>query len=614
MTGSTAPAAAWEFPYEPLRSRELSPGGDLLLATTGPLTQAERERVASECGEPVSWETVLSRAPLFWTRLRGPSTLTRDSVTGALERARVAVRYVAPTCAPSSIQPPPLSTVPSMRARASDWRARDDGRRLVDAPTASRWFLDPTSGLDVDRARCGTGAGTRLAVIDDDGAEAELVGFEREVRISVDAISRISPHGSLMAGWAVGALGAPAFPGVAPGASPRLYVIPKPGIDVVSLPHAIAQAVFDGADVVVCATYIEQTWSPMLDDALSVAVQLGRRGRGTAVVLPCGREGSSPPHSVHASWSLSLGDPASDPRVFCIGPSGRHGGWFLWHDRRGKLRPFANRGPAVRWLAPGDDLADPLELRDRWCHAESSGASALAAGVLLLVLASNPKLTLRELESIVTATASPIAVDHGSLGAPAADPFDLLPHERDADGHNAKHGYGRMNARRACLAARDPICAQLLAMGEDEAAVAAFDLASRLEPYSARTARWIVRRLLADATWSHGLRVVLRHLRLVAGHPERAQAHAKGALARQLLLLLGALSRRGRVPPGVSAELEVLATRLADPQAEPEILRASTGLWLGGPASSPPAPPIGDGGVDPEAYGAEPAHATHISH
>ena len=43
-----------------------------------------------------------------------------------------------------------------------------------------------------------------LAVIDDDGAEGALVGFERELGVGVQAISRVQPHGSLMAAWAVG--------------------------------------------------------------------------------------------------------------------------------------------------------------------------------------------------------------------------------------------------------------------------------------------------------------------------------------------------------------------------------------------------------------------------
>jgi hypothetical protein len=572
--------APWDFPYEPLRSADLPAGGRFVVATSAVLACDVLVAVEALLGEALTWETVLARAPLFWTRVCGPRDLSAERLASALASAGAALRYVAPEGAASATLAPALACDPSMRARPTDWRARPATRRVTDHPRASRWFLDAKTGLHVDRRRCGTGAGTRLAVIDNDGGESQLVGFEREIPIGVENIGRGSPHGSLMAAWAVGASGAPGSPGVAPDASARLYVIPKPGTDVVSLPRAIAQAVFDGADVVVCATYMEQTWSPMLDDALAVATRLGRAGRGTAVVVACGREGSSPPDSVHASWSLSLGDPASDPRVFCIGPSGRHGGWFLWRDKRGKLRPFANRGPSIRWLAPGDDLADPLELRDRWCHAESSGASALAAGVLLLVVGANPRLRLRELDAIVTATASPIVADHTSLDASPADPFDLLPRGTDADGHNAKHGYGRMNALRACLAARDPICASLLRMGDEDAAVSAFDLLDASRPYSRATARWAARRMLADASTSHALRALLRHLRLLASDPGRGRAHVRGALARQLALFVGALARDANIPPRVAADLARISKRLGTP-VESEIVRASARLWDG---------------------------------
>jgi len=595
VTDLEAPAHGWDFPYEPLPSPVHAATGDLVVATEAPLALEVVARALADSGlTGVSAETLLARAPLFWTRIRGDRTLTPELLRTSLERAGIAVRYVSSSLFASGALAPPVSATPEMRVRPCDaeWPTRTWGRAAAEAPRASRWFLAAETGLAVDRARCGTGAGTRLAVIDDDGAEAAIVGFEREIPIGIPAIGRISPHGSLMAAWAVGAIGAPDSPGVAPGASSRLYVIPKPRIDVVSLPRAIAQAVFDGADVVICATYVEQTWSPMLDDALTVASQLGRRGRGTAVVMACGREGSSPRDSIHASWSLSLGDPASDPRVFCIGPSGRNGGWFLWPDRRGKLRPFANRGPAVRWLAPGDDLADPLEIRDRWCHAESSGASALAAGVILLVLGANPALTLSEVEAIVTATASPVTSDArtgNSRDATPADPFDLLPSATDADRHNAKHGYGRMNAQRACIAARDPVCAALLAIGEYDAAVAAFDALASSRPYSAKTARWIVRRLLVDAGASHAARVTLRHLRLVAGHPERAHAHPRNALARQLLLLVASLARRPRLAPQVASDLSRLAERLEHASAESEIVREASKLWSGERARSAPA-------------------------
>jgi hypothetical protein len=427
------------------------------------------------------------------------------------------------------------------------------------------------------------GEGTRLAVVDDDGADAERVGFDREIPVGVTEVCRASPHGTLVAAWAIGTVHEGAFQGVAPSATSRLYAIPKAGTDVVSVPLAIARAVFDGADVVVCATYVEQMWSPMFDDALEVAERIGRGGRGAAVVMPSGRQASSPPRSTHASWSLALGDPASDPRVFCVGPSARGGGWFLWRDRRGRLRPFANRGPALRWLAPGDDMADPLEAGDRWCHAESSGAAALAAGVLLLVLGANPTLRRRDLDDAVGQTVSPPPRDEVPSDSPVADPFDLLPLGPDPDGHDAKHGYGRMNARAACLTVKDPLVATLLAIGEEASALAVDDVLSRTRsrarPYSKRLARWAARRLLADRASAHALRVILRHLRLVATCPERASAHGAGTIARHFVLVLRSLSKMPRPPPRIAAELAWLQARVTEPDFELRLLAAAASLW-----------------------------------
>ena len=207
----------------------------------------------------------------------------------------------------------------------------------------------------------------------------------------------------------------------------------------------------------------------MLDDALELARRAGRRERGTVVVLPTGRETSSPGSSLHASLSVSLADPASDPRVHCVSPSGRDGGWFLWRDARGRWRPFANRGPCVRWMAPGDDLAYPLEAGPRLIHAESSGASAVAAGAVALVLAANPELESSEVHALLSRTAAP-PVDPSFDGTSLADPADLLPSGRDRDGHDAKCGYGRLDATAGTRAASDPFALALIVIGERDAA------------------------------------------------------------------------------------------------------------------------------------------------
>jgi hypothetical protein len=395
----------------------------------------------------------------------------------------------------------------------------------------------------VNRLACGTGAGTRLAIIDNDARDLEKIDVDAEVPVGVGTIPRAASHAALLLGWAVGAArpDGSRFRGVAPDASPRFYCIPKSNDEVFSLPLAILRAVDDGADVVVCATYVEGLMSVLLDDALQFAASLGRGGRGAAVVFPTGREMSSPADAIHSSLSLGMGEPASDPRVFCAGPSARDGAWFLWRDRHGKLRPFANRGPSVRWLAPGDDMASPFAVDDRPSHAESSGASAIAAGVLLLAIESNPGLGLAELDSLLCETSSSVDAERQGADMELADRRDLLPLGKDGDDHNAKHGYGRLNAAAACMAARDPVALVLVRMGEDEAAlryIEAIQCAGARAPYGGDAARWAVRMALNDARISHGIAATVRAVRLLCGHPERARAQPPGHLIRHLAVIV----------------------------------------------------------------------------
>jgi hypothetical protein len=523
-------------------------------------------------------EPLVQRAPIFWSRVRLERPALRSEVGAVLTNAGVEVRYVASSVRPSAALPPMLKTRGAPRAAPTAWQARTPFA-FEDDDTEGRWFLRAKAGVGVDRARFGSGAGTRIAVVEDDAGGTDQLELDAEIPINLIRVPRGMLHGATLVALAVSARRFAErdvrFIGVAPHASPRLYCIPKPGLDVVSLPLAIVRAVDDGADVVVCATYIEGTSSPMLDDALAFASRLGRRGRGSAVVLPVGRETSSPSGSVHASLALSFRDPASDPRAFCIGPSGKEGGWFFWRDRKGQLRPFGNRGPACRWLAPGDDLTFPFVFEDRWGHSESSGASAIAAGVLLLVLSANPELRLEELHEIITKTAVP------AESAPSfdqlADPHDVMPPGTDPDGHNAKHGYGRMHAGRASMSAADPIAHVLVAIGEESAAGAYLACRSgRAElkgAYSARLARWAVRAIMRNKLALHAASAFCRHVRLLVPDARRQESHGRGALARQLALLLRLLSDGRGMPvpaPLVARELATLASALEECLRSPE--------------------------------------------
>lgn len=579
---------SWDFDYRPINAAVPQQDPELedwILASEGPIDPAELSQLFGHRSPELRVDPVLDWHPLYWTRIRTGQGLPRAWCERVLRTSRVQVRYLCSTRAGSQRLPPTLELSGCLPMRARHWRVRS--RTPVDeATTAGRWFVGP-HGVEVDRQACGTAAGTRLAVIDNDAGEVDRLDLDNHFLVGIEQVSYGSSHAASLIAWAVSARddGGRRFVGIAPDASPRLYSIAKPGEDVLSFPLAIVRAVSDGADVVVCATNVDGQWSPMLDDALEVACRLGRGGKGTAVVLPCGRETSSPEGSVHSSLSLGAGDPASDPRVFCVAPSGRDGGWFLWRDRRGRLHPFANRGPALRWLAPGDDVALPFGSSGALAHAESSGASAMAAGVLLLVLGRNPALTLPEIEDAVTRTVREVEPQPVDARSEVADPADILPLGRDRDGHNAKHGYGRLQASRACLAVSDPVGSILVSMGEERAALRwakVRDGHTDSRPSARDLCTWAARVALADAGFRHSVATLLRHLRLLALQPERLRDQSPGALLRCVAMLLRDLPRSRHAPAteeAVRSELETVDGWVRDAMLDPA-RTASVEGWL----------------------------------
>ena len=548
--------------------------GAVVLATRTALAETRlRAALMAAGGDPLpeltSVTACFDRAPLFWYRLDFAAPVVRARLALALVRGGVEPRYVASvhrgtTALGASLAEDAAEVWPDER-----WAVRREPVAELRHSDAS-WFLhdgDDGAGVNVvvDGRHVHDGRGTRLAVIDDDGQCASELALDAEIPVGIGQIPRSHPHGPQMVAWAVGARGPRPMAGVAPAASPRLYVIPKPGTDVLSLAVALARAVKDGADVVVCATYVEGASSPMLADALHFAVHHGRGGLGTAVVLPTGREASSPSHAARASWSLSLADPACDPRVFCIAPGGRDGGWFTWKDRRGAFHPFGNRGPQVRWSAPGDDMAYPFGTVERTHHAESSGASAIAAGVLLCVLGANPALRWDELDKVITRTAAEVnQAENARLHR-----GDAAPLEVDRDGHNAKQGYGRMDARAACATVTCPLAGALVAIGDHAAASAWLRLRAH-DPriaalFSGSLSGWLARVALADSGFTHALRSLVRHVRLVAARPERSAAQVEGAILRFVVLSLESalFSRSGpAATPRVRRELVALRDQL----------------------------------------------------
>lgn len=552
----------WDFDFAPIAiggGDVDQPDSDLVIATETDVDAARVAELLRSLAPRIEISCLINVHPLYWTRVQASQVIDRQEVTARLREGGLSVRYVTSARYGSQVLPPPLDFSDARARKPSDWAARAQ-RDLVESKTPWRWFLRE-HGVNVTRPICNTGAGTRLALIDNAGGDLQHIDLDAEHLVLVESIPRGTNHAAVLLGWCVGArTPSGAFHGVAPDASPRFYCIPKPSAEILSLPLAIARAVHDGADVIVCATFVDGQTSPLLDDALELATRMGRGGRGTVIVFSAGRQVSSPRTSRHASLSLGLFDPASDPRVLCVGPSARDGRWFLWRDRRGRLRPFANRSPSVRFLAPGDDLASPFADDDRPAPAEASGAAAVAAGVALLLLGNNPELSLPEVHVALTETTSSVdastQLDDPALG----DRFDLMPRESDPDGHNAKHGYGRLNATHASLVVSDPVSACLCRIGEPDAA--ARYLAFRRDGaggalYSERTASWSARVLLRERQATHVLSALCRAVRLFRAHPQHLPEQPAGHLLRQVALVLRALLL-AHPPDGVLDDLERL--------------------------------------------------------
>src|SRR5579872_3914886 len=164
----------WDFPYEPLAGPPCGDAPepvDAVVATSRPV---DRSALEGALGLPeVDLEMLLDRAPLHWVRVRSPAILTPEAMADRLIRAGIPLRYATPARHGSMAIAPRLETSRTMVARPDDWRSVR-ARAYVDAPAVgARWFIGDAGGVCIDRRLCGTGAGTHLAVIDDDVADLE---------------------------------------------------------------------------------------------------------------------------------------------------------------------------------------------------------------------------------------------------------------------------------------------------------------------------------------------------------------------------------------------------------------------------------------------------------
>jgi thermitase len=195
----------------------------------------------------------------------------------------------------------------------------------------------------------------------------------------------------------------------------------------------------DGADVISCSLYPRPAASglppaggsgpvfsvdPILD-AVKMVAKRGRACRGCPVFWAV---------SNHGDDVVSDDPVASSKHVMAVGRTD-------CHDSHPTIGEHAY-GPGLDFVAPGVGVVT-LKPDGGWADKNgTSYATALAAGVGALVLATNPDLTARQVRRILRRTCNKVGPDanyHPPLGP------------RGWDEH---YGFGRINARKAVLKAQ----------------------------------------------------------------------------------------------------------------------------------------------------------------
>ena len=236
-------------------------------------------------------------------------------------------------------------------------------------------------------------------------------------------------HGTPCAGVALGRAGGSGIVGAAPNSK----FMPLSGT---SFGWRATERIFNhcikhGADIISCSWGTVDSkfaLNSVKEEAIRKAVTDGRKGLGSVVLFAAGNDSLD-----YVNYY------SAHPDVICVGAS----------TSRDDYASYSNRGREVTVVAPSNGdwpILAPKASWDagRWFDGKSrssshkhfggtSSSTPLVAGVCALILSANPKLTAKQVKSILIKTADKIG----------------HPSDYDSNGHSRRYGYGRVNADRA---------------------------------------------------------------------------------------------------------------------------------------------------------------------
>ncbi len=316
------------------------------------------------------------------------------------------------------------------------------------------------------------GQGTTIAVIDD-GVDIDHLEFNIPGKIVAprDTIRNTDDprprgfgdnHGTACAGVACAA-GVGKASGVAPDA--RLIPIRSGGLGSMAEAKAFAWAADNGADVISCSwgpadgdwsnpnDPLHQTSFPLPDSArlaIDYALKNGRKGKGCVIVWAAGNGNERVDLDGYAAYAPIVAVAACNDRgkrslysdfgkaIWCAFPSNdvfapnleptRPLTPGIWTTDRSGSRGY-NTGMSNAENSIGDKEGNYTAT-----FGGTSSACPGVAGVIALVLAANPELTVSQVKNLLKNSCDKIDTQGGGY---------------DDQGHSAFYGYGRINALKA---------------------------------------------------------------------------------------------------------------------------------------------------------------------